>query len=89
MRPVLAYHLAISIFLALSVLLTLLQQGYNYLVEFGFITNTTSSGSYLRTLGYIWYVTWVLGVFTIVPLYYVSLNTIERFFLDDGNGTFL
>ena len=32
MTPVLAYHLAITIFMALSVLVTLLQQGYNYLI---------------------------------------------------------
>lgn len=32
MTPVLAYHLAITIFVALSVLVTLLQQGYNYLI---------------------------------------------------------
>lgn len=32
MTPVLAYHLSITIFVALSVLITLLQQSYNWLV---------------------------------------------------------
>jgi hypothetical protein len=32
MTPVLAYHLAITIFIALSLLITILQQSYNYLI---------------------------------------------------------
>lgn len=88
MTPVLAYHLAITVFLALSVLLTALQQGFNYLIEFGFITSVSPTNGYLQTLGYIWYVTWVLGVITIVPLYYVSLFNIERYFTDSDAKPF-
>lgn len=86
MTPVLAYHLAITIFVALSVLITLLQQAYNWLVEFA-IVNGGGSG-YLQTLGVIWYIIWVLGVVTIVPLYYVSLHNVERFFVEENEKSF-
>jgi hypothetical protein len=82
MTPVLAYHLAITIFVALSIFLTFMQQAYNWLVEFSIVTG--SGASYLQTLGIIWYVTWALGLFTIVPLYYVTLHNVERFFVDEN-----
>lgn len=80
MTPVLAYHLAITIFVALSVLLTIMQQGFNYLISFGFITTVDANNSYLHALGIIWYIVWAVGLFTIIPLYYVSVHNIERFF---------
>lgn len=86
MTPVLAYHLAITIFVALSVLITLLQQGYNWLIEFSFVA--AGDGGYLRTLGVIWYITWVLGIVTIVPLYYVTLHNVEQFFIQGNQGSF-
>lgn len=86
MTPVLAYHLAITIFVALSIFLTFMQQAYNWLVEFSIVTG--SGASYLQTLGIIWYVTWALGLFTIVPLYYVTLHNVERFFVDENERSF-
>jgi len=88
MTPVLAYHLAISIFCALSVLLTAMQQSFNYLIEFGFVTNADPNNSYLHALGIVWYVVWALGLITIIPLYYVSVNNIERYFVEGGNEKF-
>lgn len=76
MTPVLAYHLAITIFVALSVLITLLQQGYNFLIEFRFVDNTADNVSFLQTMGVIWYAIWVVGVVSIVPLYYVTLHNV-------------
>lgn len=80
MTPVLSYHMAITIFLAFSVLLTVLQQGFNALIEFAFITSIDNNNWYLHTLGVIWYCVWGVGLFTIIPLYYVSLHHIERYF---------
>ena len=74
MTPVFCFHLSITIFLALSLLLTALQQSYNYLVEFRIITG--GGVSYLQTIGILWYVIWVLGAFVIIPLYYVSIHNI-------------
>ena len=87
MTPVLGYHLAISIFLAFSILLTILQQGFNWLIEFAFL-NISPSNSYLHTLGILWYCIWGIGLFTIIPLYYVSLNNIERYFRDASDPIF-
>lgn len=87
-RPVFAYHLAITIFCALSVLLTVMQQAFNYLIEFGFVTSSDPNNSYLRALGVIWYVVWGLGLVTIIPLYYVSINSIERYFVDGESDKF-
>jgi hypothetical protein len=86
MTPVLAYHLSITIFVALSVVVTLLQQGYNWLIEFSIATG--GGTGYLQTLGIIWYVVWVLGVVTTIPLYYVSLHNIERFFIEENERSF-
>jgi hypothetical protein len=79
MTPVLAYHLSITIFLAFSLLLTLLQQGFYWLVEFAFLDIAPSS-EYLHTLGVIWYVVWALGLLVICPLYFVAVNNIEQYF---------
>ena len=86
MTPILAYHLSITVFLALSVLTTVLQQGYTWFESFAIITGT--SASYLHALGIIWYITWVLGVVVIVPLYYVSLHNVERFFVEENEKSF-
>jgi hypothetical protein len=86
--PIFAYHLAITIFLALSVLLTFLQQGFNLLIEFAFITSLDQNNYYLRTLGIIWYCVWGIGLFTIVPLYYVSVHHVERYFRDSQGPIF-
>jgi len=74
MTPVFSFHLSITIFLAMSLLLTALQQSYNYLVEFRIITG--EGAAYLQTIGIVWYVTWALGALVIVPLYYVSIHNI-------------
>lgn len=86
--PVLAYHLAITIFLAISVFLTVMQQGFNFLVEYAFITTFQSGSTFLRALGIIWYITWGVGFFTIIPLYYVSLHNIERYFRESSDLVF-
>ena len=78
--PILAYHMAITIFIAFSILLTVLQQGFNVLIEFAFITSLDHDNWYLHTLGIIWYCVWGVGLFTIVPLYYVSIHHFERYF---------
>ena len=84
--PILAYHAAITIFLALSVLLTVMQQGLYWLVEFTFLDINPGNG-YLRTLGIMWYCLWAIGLFTIVPLYYVSIWHVENFFRE-GDPSF-
>ena len=76
MAPVLAYHLAITIFLGLSLLLTTLTQGYNLLLQFAIIDSAHASWEYFRVIGVVWYLCWGLGVLVIVPLYYVALNNI-------------
>lgn len=70
----------------MSVLITLLQQGYNILIEFWIVNGT--SDSYLRTLGVIWYIVWGLGIFIAVPLYYVTLHNVERFFTEENDKSF-
>lgn len=84
--PILAYHMAITIFLALSVLLTLLQQGLYWLIEFAFLDLNPGNG-YLHTLGILWYCLWIIGLFTIIPLYYVSIWHVEVFFRE-GDPSF-
>ena len=86
MTPVLFYHLAITIFIGLSVLLTALQQGYNILLQFGIVDSAHASWEYFRVIGIIWYICWALGFLTIIPLYYVALNNIERFFVENANS---
>ena len=80
--PVLAYHMAITIFLALSVLLTVMQQGLYWLVEFTFL-DINPGNDYLRTLGILWYCLWVIAFFVIIPLYYVAIWHIETFFREN------
>jgi hypothetical protein len=65
-----------------------MQQAFNYLIEFGFVTSTDPNNSYLRALGVIWYVVWGLGLVTIIPLYYVSINSIEGYFVDADSDKF-
>ena len=77
--PVLIYHIAITIFLALSVLLTVLQQGLYWLVEFAFLDINPGNG-YLRTLGILWYCLWGISIFVIIPLYYASIWHVENYF---------
>ena len=70
--PVLAYHIAITIFLCFSVLLTVLQQGFYWLIEFMFLDINPGNG-YLHTLGILWYCIWLIGLFVIIPLYFVAV----------------
>ena len=86
--PFFAYHVAITAFVALSIILTLLQQGFNYLISFGFISSVDPNNYYLRTLGIIWYVVWGVGFFSIVPLYFVSLQHVENYFISCENRVF-
>lgn len=87
-KPIFAYHLAITIFLAISVLLTLMQQGFNLLIEFAFITSLDQNNYYLRTLGIIWYCIWAVAFFVIIPLYYVTVQHVERYFRDSNDPIF-
>ena len=83
LTPVLCYHMAITIYLALSVLLGIMQLGFNWLIEFAFLDIAPSNG-YLHTLGILWYCVWIAGLVVVVPLYYVSLVNVHRYF---GEGT--
>lgn len=38
--------------------------------------NTSDNVAFLQTMGIIWYVIWVTGVVSIVPLYYVTLHNV-------------
>jgi len=65
-----------------------MQQGLNFLIEYAFVDISNSAGPFLRTLGIIWYCIWVIGFFTIIPLYYVSIHNIERYFKDSSDKIF-
>jgi hypothetical protein len=52
------------------------------------VQNVDPNNSYLHALGIIWYIVWGVGLITIIPLYYVSVNNIERYFLEGGNEKF-
>ena len=83
---VMAYHMAITIFLVLSVLLLLIQQGYSLLVEFAFMDLGTNS--FMKAVGIIWYIVWGLGLVTIVPLYFLAVQQIEKYFRDADDPIF-
>lgn len=52
------------------------------------MTSITYDNGYLRTLGIIWYCVWGIGLFTIIPLYYVAVHHVERYFRDCNDPIF-
>ena len=75
LTPVLMYHMTITIFLALSILLAIMQQAVGWLIDFAFLDIDANNG-YLHTLGDIWYIIWAIGLVASIGLYYVSVNNI-------------
>jgi len=81
-----AYHMAITIFLALSVVLLLMQQGYSLLTEFIFLDLGTSN--FMQIVGIIWYIVWGIGLLVIIPLYFFAVQAIEKYFRDADDPIF-
>ena len=88
LTPVLAYHITITVFLALSLVLTFLQFGFNAIIEFAFISNLDPGNTYLHALGVVWYCTWGIGLVVIIPLYYVSIYHMERYLREGKDPIF-
>jgi len=65
-----------------------MQQGFNFLIEYAFLDISDSGAPFLKTLGVVWYCIWVIGFFTIIPLYYVSIHNIEHYFKESSDKIF-